>query len=100
MEQHWRRSINLPYAGWLPHERFSSRAYLELAAGVGANLPKGLTRIALTFAPPPAKQPENGEGYAVAGLTSLPIAQMKPESSRAIAVTTTVGFLPSAVSLR
>ncbi len=35
-----------------------------------------------------------------AGATSCPIAQMNPHSSRAIAVTTTVGFFPVALSLR
>lgn len=35
-----------------------------------------------------------------AGTTSLPIAQMKPHISRAMAVTTTVGRLPVALSLR
>jgi hypothetical protein len=38
----WRRSISLPFAGWVPHERVSSREYLGLNAGVGDAGPRGI----------------------------------------------------------
>jgi hypothetical protein len=47
------------------------------------------------FALPPAEQARAEDAYGITGLTSWPIAHMNPDNSRAIAVTTTVGFLPS-----
>jgi hypothetical protein len=52
------------------------------------------------FALPPAEQARAEDAYGITGLTSWPIAHMNPDNSRAIAVTTTVGFLPLAVSFR
>jgi hypothetical protein len=36
-ERHWRQSISLPFAGWLPHERFSKHRS-RLAVCFPANL--------------------------------------------------------------
>jgi hypothetical protein len=95
----WRRSISLPFAGWLPHERVSSQAYLGLRTGVGNTGPTGLSRIALTFRPAPGRTAGSAD-YGMAGLIAWPIAQTKPASSRAIAATTIVGLFAFALSHR
>jgi hypothetical protein len=61
---------------------------------------KGHARIALTSTPPPAGQAGMRCAYGVTGMTCLPIAQMNPESSRAIAATTTVSRFPLLLSMR
>jgi hypothetical protein len=86
--------------GSKPHERLSSRAYLGLSSGVGMNRPMRLTRITLTVRPAPGRTGRNEGAYSAAGFTSWPIAHTKPESSRAIAATTTVGLFPLALSAR
>src|SRR5579864_7993487 len=96
----WRRSINLSYADWLPHERVSSRACLGLSAGVGMNQPEGALEDCPDLHPAPGRTGSGGIDHGAVDATSRPIAQTKPESSRAIAATTTVGFLPAAPSLR
>lgn len=87
--------------GSKPHERLSSQAYLGLSTGVGMYTgPMGLSRIALTVRPAPGQTGRRECDYAVTGFTSRPIAQMKPQSSRAIAATTTVGLFPAALNVR
>ena len=54
------------------------------------------------LAPTPARPyaGRNGRAACYTGFTSCPIAQTKPASSRATAVTATVSFLPRAESAR
>jgi hypothetical protein len=63
---------------------------------------KGDSRITYRFRPAPGRTGQrNGTAYkAVAGLTSWPIAHINPQSSLAMAVTTTVGCFPLALRLR
>ncbi len=87
--------------GSKPHERVSSRAYLGLSAGVGVNRPKGAHEGCPDRSSCSRPDRPGGPGaYGTASFTSRPIAHTKPESSRAIAATTTVGFFPPALSVR
>ena len=100
-----RQSLKLPYAGWVPHERVSSQACLGLSAGIGDESPatKGLSRITMTCCPGSRTTGLMGQSIypaAMVILISWPMAQMKPASSRAIAATTTIGFLPLATMER
>ncbi|AHI27142.1 hypothetical protein H845_3357 (plasmid) [Komagataeibacter xylinus E25] len=75
-------------------------AYLGLRTGVGIKPAQGALEDCLTFGSVPGRAGTWGGDYGCVKVTSRPIAQMKPHSSRAMAVTTTVGFLPVALSLR
>lgn len=85
----------------LPHECVSSQAYLGLGFErqrvAGSESQRGLPEPSALSRP---QQAGSGDAYGTEGLTSWPIAHINPDSSRAIAVTTTVGFLPRASSFR
>ena len=76
---------------------FPSSACLGLESRVGQGRLVTLTRVAPTGAAPLPRpcRGSRGAGYAVMG-TSLAMAHMKAASSRAMAVTTTLGCLPRA----
>ena len=74
---------------------FPSSACLGLGSRVGLGRLVTLTRVAPTGATPLPRpcRGSRGAGYEVMG-TSLAMAHMKAASSRAMAVTTTLGCLP------
>ena len=73
---------------------------LSLSAGVGLTPAHGALEDHPDLHPAPGRTARGGACQGAAGRTCCPIAQMKPASSRAMAVTTTVGFFPDRVSFR
>lgn len=85
-EPRWRRSINLPFADWIPQERFSSRPTSHYATHGRRGYPAHrILEGCLTLHSAPGRTGRWSDQDG-AGATSCPIAQMKPHSSRAIVV--------------